>query len=766
MDYPVQPKEKSASVLYFERTSKDSALPRESEDEDIDLGRYWHIVQNKKWSILGLALLTTVLVGFSVSAMNPVYRSTATLKIEHQQPKVLSFQEVYGVDNSSEYIQTQIEMLKSRDLASRVIDQLKLGERPEFAEWLEEPPMWRKCLSWLPDLVDSWLSTLSEQKDDETANEGERDKALEEALTNTFLGYLEIEPRKNTQLVDVSFESRDPQLARQVVDSLGTAFIAKSVEERTEVTRMAAQWLEKRLQTLRDNYIESQKRLQDYLEKENLVDLSGVLTLTGRQAEDNTARLGNAQKARVEAESLYNKVRSLNDKLYDTIEGVPEISGDAGVHALKQKEAEIFQKISELADRYGLEHPSMIAARAELESIRASLRKQIASAVSGIKNRYEVARANELAALRDLEANKDQVQNIGAKQVRVRELEREVESNIRLYEMFFNRFKEASESADLHVANIYFVDYASNPTSPIKPQKSRIMGIAFMGTLFIGVLLVVLRDILDHTVKTAKDIENNLATPLLGALPFFKQNKLKKLPDDAVAKMVVDQPQSGFAEAIRTIRTTLMLSGLDRSYNSWLVSSSVPGEGKSVIAINLAYSFAQMNVGRVLLIDADMRDPTLDKYMGLPPDLPGLSNILAGSVELDACIHPIAGSQVDVMPAGRLSSNPLELLSSPDFGCLMSDLEKRYNKVLIDSPPMLSVSDAYLLAQHVSSVIYVVKAGETAVQLVKDALKRLEAFKVPLAGIVLNQAKDDQNQHYYNYRYGRYKNRLISNITS
>jgi len=760
MDYPVQPREKSASVLYFERTSKDWTLPRKGEDEAVDLSRYWHIVQNKKWSILGVALLITVLVGLSVSSMKPVYRSTATLKIEYQQPKILSFQEVYGVDNSSEYIQTQIEMLKSRDLARRVIDQLKLGERPEFAEWLEEPPLWRKWLAWLRNLVGSWVNTLSEQED-EPANERERNEALEEALTNTFLSYLNIEPRKNTQLVDVSFDSRDPQLARQIVDSLGAAFIAKSVEERTEVTRMAAQWLEKRLQTLKDSYMESEKRLQDYLAKENLVNLSGVLTLTGKQAEDQTTHLGSAQRARVEAESLYNKVRSLSDKLYDSIEGVPEISGDAGVHALKQKEAEAFQKISELADRYGSEHPIMVAARSELESIRASLRKQIANVVSGIKNRYEVARANELAVLRDLEVNKNQVQNIGVKQVRVQELEREVESNIRLYEMFFNRFKEASEAAGLHAANIYFVDHASNPILPIKPQRVRILAIAFIGTLLMGVLLVILRDTLNQTVQTAKDVEDNLATPLLGVLPFLKPNKPKRLLDDSVAKMVTDQPQSGFAEAVRTIRTTLMLPGADRAHNSWLVSSSVPGEGKSVIAINLAYSFAHMNVGRVLLIDADMRDPTLDKYMGLPPNSPGLSNILSGSVELDACIHPIAGFQLDVMPAGQISSSPLELLSSGNFDCLIGDLEKRYNIVLIDSPPMLNVSDAYLLSQHVSSVIYVVKAGETAIHLVKDVLKRLEYFKAPLAGIVLNQAKEYKDQY---YRYERYSNRAISKL--
>ncbi len=758
MDYPIESAGRLARFPHLESTSKRLTLRGDGDDEQIDLRRYWYVVQKHKWSILGPAFIITVLAGLVVSVMNPVYRSTATLIIEAQQPKVLSIEEISGVNSSTEnYIQTQIETLKSRDLARRVINKLKLSERPEFAEWLEDPPLWRKSLSWLHALVDYWLSALTKQKDAGFANDGEQD----EALIATFLSNLTVTPRMKTQLVDVSFDSRDPQLARQIVDSLGEAFINRSVEERTDITRMAAQWLENHLQTLRDKYTESEKRLQDYLEKENLIDLQGVLTLTGKQIEGNTTHLGDAQKARVEAESLYNKVRSLNDKIYNSVEVVPEIFDDAGVRDLKQKEAEVSRKLSELAERYGPEHPSMVAARSELESLRASLKKQIASVVSGIKNRSEVVRANELAALRSLEVNRGQVQDIGVKQVRVRELEREVESNIRLYEMFFNRFQETSEAADLNAANIHFVDHASNPILPTEPQKARIIGVSFAGALFMGVLLAFLRDYLDQTVKTPEDVETKLDVPVLGMLPLIKASKSERLQVKTLAKFAIDQPQSGFAEVVRTIRTGLMLSGLGRSHNAWLVSSSVPGEGKSITAMNLAYCCAQTDIGRVLLIDADLRYPTLDKYIDVPPGSPGLSDILAGAAGLEACTYPISGFQLDVMLAGHISSSPLEILSSQAFAELMVDLKKRYKTVLIDSPPMLDVSDAYLLAQHVSAVIYVVKANDTAVPFIKNGLKSLEYFNIPLAGIVLNQADVDNNRY---YRHGNYNVRLVPHM--
>ncbi|WP_107853128.1 GumC family protein [Oceanimonas marisflavi] len=711
-----------------------------SADDEIDLLALWHSIYRRKWSIISLTLVVAMLAVLVVFNITPTYRASSTLLIENKAPNVMTIEQVYGVEDAgSEYLQTQFELLKSRALAERVVRELVLDTHPEFDPRQQPAPL----LNWR-----GWLSSvkmLVAPSDLESKQPSEAD--IFDAVVGAFRSRVAVEPQGKTQLVQVSVDMADAATAARAANALAQGYIESQLEAKLNMTETATSWMNQQLGGLKGKLEDSERRLQEFMQQENLVNLDGITTVSADELSNTGQRLTDARRARNAAESQYRQVAAMKGAGYRRLASVPAVMSDPVVAQFKAAEATANAKVQELSRRYGPKHPTMVAAQTELNAARASLRAQVEQVVASIENSYQLALANERGLQSAFEQNKEQIQSINRNEFRLRELQREVDTNRSLYDTFMTRLKETTATQDLDTVNARIVDRAVVPNQPIKPQKSLIVALATLLAFMLGIGLALLVDILNNTFKGTEDVENKLNLPVMGILPLLKN----KQTGEHVAKLFHENSNKPFNEAVRTIRTGFVLSGMDHPYTITLVTSSVPGEGKSSVSSNLAAALGQME--KVLLVDADMRRPTVAKNYGFAVGTPGLANLIAGTAKLEECIQQVDG--IDVMSAGTVPPNPLELLSSDRFDSIIKVLADRYDRVIIDSPPTQAVSDALVLSQHANAVIYVVKSESTSVPQVETGVGKLLQLNAPIKGVVLNQL-DVKKAAKYGYSYGGY----------
>ena len=707
------------------------------DEEIIDLRQYWQVIVRHKMSIAGLTFLITLLTALVVFSMDPIYRSTATVMIQSNAAKVVSIEQVYGLDSgNTEYYQTQFEVLRSRDLAEKIAEKFNLRQHEEYSPEKQEPLLGFSFKDLIPE-------GLVGDKD------AESEDIIHDAIIEAVRAKISIEPVRKSQIVHISFESKDQELAAAVPNALAEFYIEGDMDARMQMTRKAADWLTGRLEGLRVNLEKSEKALQRYRDKSGLIDIQGVETSSARQLDELTGRVLEARRLRAAAENIFKQVQRLGASSMENLESVPAILSHPLIQTLKESENDIERKLSELGRRYGPKHPTIIATKSELKTAKENTHKQIRRIISGIKKEYDVARANERAVERELANSKTEARGVNKKEYQLRILERDVNSNRQLYDMFLTRFKETNVSDDMQSTIARVVDPSVVSFIAHKPKKKLIVGIALVLGLFLSILLAFLYEYLDATFKSIEDVEKRLGMTVLGVLPL-----LKEVSDDkSLKRHFIDNTKSNYSESIRTIRTGVMLSGLDNPHKIILITSSVPSEGKSSLSCNLAMAVGHME--KVLLIDADMRRPTIGRTFGFNPATPGLSNLVAGTEPLEKCIHTLEGTDIHVMTSGIVPPNPLELLSSKKFEEILMGLAEQYDRVIIDSAPTQAVSDSMMLSKYASAVIYVVKSDETPYHVAEQGIKRMHEVKAPLLGVVLNKVDVSKSQGYYG-KYGYY----------
>ena len=724
--------------------------PSNQQEQIIDLKAYVTIIMSSKWKILGFAFFTTLLVAIFAAGLPPTYRSTASLLIKADTDKTVSIDTVYSLDTSrKEYFLTQFEILKSRAVAEQVIDKLDLAHHKEFMSDGKVGLVTKVTMA-----VKSHLPGFEVEVDTVDAASLRKAKVK---LIGAFQERLSITPVRKTQLVHISFEAEDPMLAALVANTVADIYITQELTGQLNSTKKAADWLKGRLDELRLNLESSIADLQKYRVKEGLIDIKtkGVRSIASDELENLTESYLTAKKTRFEAETLYLFVRNVKGNDISSLLSLPRIGNDPLIKEIRGVEIEAQKNVSELSFRYGAKHPKLVAAQAKLTAVNKQLVLEANKLVKGIHKELKAAKNNELRFAKELRNEKRKFQKVTNKEQGYLKLQREVEANRNLYKTFLIRYKEMAITTDLEVQQARVLDRAEAATRPTKPNKKLIVVLAFIASLGFAVVVTFIMDALNDSVSTAQDVESKLGMRLLGLLPLIKNMGKKPLPLYAY----FDPKNKGFSESVKTLRTSFVLSYLDKEHKVVVVTSSIPGEGKTTTSINIAFSMAQME--KTLLIEADMRRPSFTRIFELPSYQVGLSNLISGTEKLEDTIFHDEKSGLDILPAGFIPPNPLELLSSEKFDALLLVLKSKYERIVIDSAPTQAVSDALVLSKQSDSVIYVVRSSSTKQALVKKGLSRLLQVGAKIDGVVLNRVnidKDGKNKHegfYDYYGYGQ-----------
>ncbi len=724
----------------------------------MDLLAYWRTLWRHKWGISALVIAVGLLAMLYAHSLEPLYRAHSSLLIDLGANRVSPVKADVGGDSwmayyrSLTYYETQIRLFKSQSLAEKVVDRLTLWEHPEYdprqqAESRAKYPelaelrkhfTWKDLLFWLPKQEPVAVTEVDEE-------------TLKRQIARSLAAGIQARRHENTDIIALSFTSSDPKLAADIVNAYAEEYIEMGMNNRLEMMQRAGFWLTDKMSELRITVRDSEQRLQRFIERSEILSDEAAGALVSRRFNDVSEQLRTAQQRLMTLEDEHRALRRLQLLSHAEIAMDPVAMSNARVQNLKNEMARAQTNFNDLAARYGPKHPNMQTAERELASITERIDAEIRIAVAAAAEELSNQRVRVQRLEGSLNELRDELQEANRQEFTLRAMRREAEVNRELYDAFLTKFKETNVALDMDTANAKVIDAAEVPRGAVAPNKNRIIMMATMLALVVGIGLVLLLEMLDSTLKNGDDVEQRLGLPTLGTLQLLGKKQVK---EKSPARYVLEDSKSGFAESIRTIRSGVLLSGLDNPHKIVMLTSTVPGEGKTTVAINLALALGQME--RVVLVDADMRRPSVGKYFEIPKDKPGLSDLVAGKASEEEVLHQVEEG-LSVLAAGVIPPNPSELLSSKRFASCMERLAEHYDRVVIDSAPVQAVSDPILISKVASGVLYVVRADATPYPLVQAALKRLYRARAVMIGVVLNQQDLRKSARYAQYgKYGAY----------
>ena len=720
---------------------------------EIDLAEYWRLIVKRKWVVIAFAGALVFFTGLFSFLATPLYRSTVTLLIEEETSKILSLEETFGFQ--SQYIQdlryyyTQLKLLKSKSLAERVVKKLDLSSRPALKA--KENPKKK------PENEPSGLLPPSNPNSD---------------LASIIQNGIDVKPVRDTRLVELSYVSSSPLLAAEIANALAEEFITFSIEKRYATTQQASDFLGEQIINLREDLAAKERELQRYGQEKDLIYLSNTESTTANKYAELYSEYTKAQIERIRAEVGFREIKDLD------VESIPQSINNPMLQDLRTEYTRKKNEYEEKSKQFKPDYPEMIQLKAGLDSMKEELKRTVETA----NTEYQASLKRETSLKNLLDQQRVSLTKMNSNAILYDSLRIEVQQKRDLLNSLVKRQQETQVSSrlgGLKASNSNIIDRGEVPKSPFTPRKKLNLILALVIGLFGGVGLSFLFDYLDNTIKGPEDIEKIAGLPSLGIIPYLSLNPTRRgkkkyassgrheaygqenrgtensLQETEEVELINQRfPNLSISEDYRTVRTSILLSQADNPPKTIVFTSAMPQEGKTVTVVNTAVSFSQLE-SRVLIIEADLRKPRLHRIFKAR-NMKGLSSYLTGKISLKDAIQKTSIENIWLLPCGPIPPNPAELLGSKRMRELTEEFKEIFEIILIDSPPVLPVTDAVVLSSFVDGTVMVVRAGSTIRKPFLQAIEELRRAKAKIIGVLFNESKL-RNKRYYQGKPQYYK---------
>lgn len=680
-------------------------------EDTTNLRHYWHVILERRWLVVTAFISVFVLCMFYLVKAPRIYQATVRLQIDKESDNPLNLRDFITVDSrEQDYLQTQYKNIKNRTLLQSVITKLKLNEDPRYAKSMDKV------------------------------------KALDQDVV--------VAPIRLSRLVDIEVEHTDAAKAALIANTLASQFISDNLDRKKKSSSDAEEWLKTEASSQKRKVEEAEAALQSYKERLNNISLEereNIVLQALKQAQD--VFIQSQTRSRMAAR-LDEEMRSMV-KNGTPIETIPLVANDRLIQEMKGKLAIQEAELANLLKRYKDKYPLVIQMREGIESLRKSLLEQASTIIDSTSKAATLAKAEEASLKKYVDELEQKQLDMGKQRIAYDALAREAEIQTKLFMDVIKSQKQMEIAANSKINNMSVVDPAVEPLRPIKPRVALTLVLGVFCGLAAACGLAFFVNYMDDSIKTQEDVETYLRIPFLGYVSNIKSNSV--IERDLQAHL---HPQSTSAEGFRTIRATIALMPKSEQYRTLSVTSTIPSEGKSLLASNLAIVTAQTGL-KTLLVDADLRRPSVHKAFQLHSPV-GLSGYLDASVaKIEDIIHTTEVPNLDVVCAGAIPSNPSELSGSKRMQQFLEDAIKRYDRVFLDCPPVSAVSDPLILAAMSDGVIFVTKFNKIRREHARRSLQRIQDAGIRILGVALNDIDfEGKDSYYYSYYY--YQNRYYS----